>query len=490
MELEEAARRLVEQPARPPAPLAQIERRAAALARQRLRAWLAGAASVLIAVALIGPVVWPRSSRGQVVSSHPPIPVLGPPQPSVDAAALRGGGRLAFVSQGRLYLLDGKSGTVHAVPGPGTASSPKWSPDGKWVAFARDADTAPAPPFARPPSYLWVVGADGADLHQVMVSGSPVSDYAWSPADDDLAVSTFTGSGSQTLFDVPLQGPPRQLASTGYSSLSFAWSPDGKTLAFTSLARSSNGPGPFTGQIETIGADGSSRRVVYASFENAIILGGWWPNGRGLLFWLDTQASSSIAADGLPLESLALDRGAVHQLAHTLVNRNWLAWAPLGNRIAVVTGADRAFWNDSQIAVCDVTTSACQPILPIPNTVAFDPVWTPSLRLEYVRAAAGGGRIPGFGPDALTAWDASRQLFVTNSSDATTSEPVAGTQGAIAPVWAKGSLATLYIQNDVINLIRGNQRPRRVAGPVFGGKPPPGYYGMVPWPDQFAWWQS
>src|SRR5579872_1437263 len=55
--------------------------------------------------------------------------------PAVDARAFRGEGRLAFVSLGRLFVLDGATASLRAVRSAAGPAAPQFSPDGRWLAF-------------------------------------------------------------------------------------------------------------------------------------------------------------------------------------------------------------------------------------------------------------------------------------------------------------------------------------------------------------------
>jgi len=97
-------------------------------------------------------------------------------------------------------------------------------------------------------------------------------------------------------------GSRRILATGGYLT-GPAWSADGMRIAV--------GTATFTGgqwhsSLDVLGLTGGPPTVVTATTANVIELAGWWQDGTGLLYWLDFQGSASIAADGLPLDSVML----------------------------------------------------------------------------------------------------------------------------------------------------------------------------------------
>jgi dipeptidyl aminopeptidase/acylaminoacyl peptidase len=96
---------------------------------------------------------------------------------------LDSGHRLARIDTGGDYMLDATPvGDKPAVPiGPQTAVVPRWSPDGRWVAFLRrDKDS----------TELWRARSDGSGSQQVTHDLAGVRDVAWSPDGRSLIVET------------------------------------------------------------------------------------------------------------------------------------------------------------------------------------------------------------------------------------------------------------------------------------------------------------
>ena len=110
-------------------------------------------------------------------------------------AAFAGRGQLAFVSAGRLYVLDGsvagRPTTLHAVTAPGGATAPAWSPDGRWLAFLV-IPPSPYPVVNDPMGTLWLAQANGNAARPVLANAGP---FSWSPATDVLA-ATVTNPAS------------------------------------------------------------------------------------------------------------------------------------------------------------------------------------------------------------------------------------------------------------------------------------------------------
>jgi Tol biopolymer transport system component len=129
--------------------------------------------------------------------------------PAVDANALRGHGDLAFVSGGRLWVLDGSTQALRQVRHGHGGVDPQFSPDGRWLAFAAT-------------SRIWVAGPDGAAPRPVPGSRTGLS-LSWSPRGDLL-----TGAGVG-IVEATRRGAVQLVTRQGSYG---AWSPDGNRVAF------------------------------------------------------------------------------------------------------------------------------------------------------------------------------------------------------------------------------------------------------------------
>ncbi len=145
--------------------------------------------------------------------------------PTVSTTAFAGRGQLAFVSSGRLYVLDGSAAgrpaTLHTVAAPGGATAPAWSPDGRWLAFLV-VPPSPYPVVSDPMGTLWLAHADGNAARPVLANAGP---FSWSPVTDVLAVTvTNPASGRSWLCELRPGTPPHLVPGVTGPAL---WSPDG-----------------------------------------------------------------------------------------------------------------------------------------------------------------------------------------------------------------------------------------------------------------------
>lgn len=481
----------------------------------RLRGPWRGGVGLLVAAAAVAGVVWlnrptplPQASASinpTGASSHalPPSAERAGPL-TVDAKAFHGFGRLAFVSRHDLYILDGSTSALHRVAQLGESAdlfppTPAWSPDGRWLAFAQ-----PGTPD-RPGNQLWIVSADGQGARPLPVG--EVAGFAWSPTDDVLAVIPDASSGSGGLWLVSPDGAKRELLpATATVSLPL-WSPDGKTLAYTV------GTPRRIDRLYTISAAGGVSREIPVRWpadaaEAGLILAGWWPDGRGLLFWVDPSHSQSLAADGLMLYALPLAGGDPRPLTITLVNRFWLSWLGQDGTLVAVVGGDRRVWMGKSLALCRVPKGQCETVPSPPGTVALDPSASPDGRQVAFVHAVSRGEAGGWvscsttsacndrasqeaqARQALLSWMRARTLWLLDPQTGATRQVLAAGSGVYGPVWSRDGKALLFVKENgiwLLDLAAG--QARRIVYPLVDDWAPFGFYGQWSALPFLAWYR-
>jgi dipeptidyl aminopeptidase/acylaminoacyl peptidase len=407
--------------------------------------------------------------------------------PVVGASAFAGQGKLAFVSAGRLYVLDGSAAgrpaALDAVTAPAGVVAPAFSPDGQWLAFLV-TPPSPYPVVANYIGTLWLARADGADARPVLDNAST---FAWSPADDVLAATVYPPSGTApaTLYELGPDLAPRLVPGASGPA---AWSPDGRELAFATM--SGRPPGGFTGLLETMPARGGTAVVRYRSPGKALDLAGWWPGGGGLLAWIDGQGSASLAADGLPLESVPLGSGPLAgkpaSLGLTLVYPAFVSVTTGAGVAAISAGADRYEWDGKNILVCRLTGGCAGLPAGSPGATNTDPALSPGGRyLAFVHGAASSPT--DFSQVPVSRWYATRTLWLDTLAGGRARQlTVAGTSVA-DPTWSADGQRLLYVRDNGLWLLNpAGGAPARIVASLFSG-PWPNYYYYIDWPDQFAW---
>jgi len=421
------------------------------------------------------------------VTQHHSPTVTAPGQAA--STGLGGHGELAFIAHGSLFLAGGAAGALRRVSLPGVPDGPGWSAGHRWLAV----QVAKPPPAGNPdltaPAALWVVSAAGTGARRLTPPSWDVTSFAWSPRSGRLAVAAATPAPKDTsgaAAVVTTAGARRILATGSYVS-GVAWSPDGRRIA----AGIYTGRPVWQGRLVLLSPAGGPPTVAMSSKGNVLEPAGWWPASSGLLYWTDTGGSASLAADGLPLDTVSLAGHRARQLTWMLVHGSWLAFSPGGSTVAVVSGGDREIWfGHKQISRCR-PTGGCTSVAQPPGVVSLDPSWSPGgTRLVFARASASGPFGPkghaDFSPYWIRRWQATSRLWVASAEGSGARPLAAAGAGALDPVWGSdGSL--LYVRDDSIWLLpTGAAHPVKVAGPL-GTLTSQAYYGYVPYPKLIAW---
>lgn len=199
----------------------------------------------------------------------------------------------------------------------GSAVAPRFSPDGKWVSFIANLSGTPQ---------VWMMPAEGGYPRMVTNGDDPVTQQAWSPASNWIALTIAPGGGlnSQIYVVKPDGTGLKRLTLGGQDNNAFnEWTPDGKQIAIDSsrsdparrdsfLIDVATGEArlvaktPGLGNIEGISRDG--RRALLSRLQN---------RGDNNLYLLDLAGGKDTLLtkhDGVALffGEMAPDGGAVY----------------------------------------------------------------------------------------------------------------------------------------------------------------------------------
>jgi hypothetical protein len=383
--------------------------------------------------------------------------------PLVDRSAFAGHGTLAFVSQGRLYLLD-RSGLTAVTRAGATATAPQFSPDGRFLTYrvgpslylARADGTGARRIGAAGPGQIWLpdgeIAAAGA-AWRVSAGGVaartgslPAGLVAWAPGRYvflAVRVGHLGGGRWRALWRYEVAGSLRGARATWYST----------TVSFS----------PKDGQTGEVPG-------------GVIVL----PRGEGILIAPFPDGSSSLAADGRPVYLLRAPGSTPVKLATTV---GFSITSGAGGAFALTDGFDRYATLTKDVEICTVATCRSAPTRR--GWISFGPSFSPDGRtLAYVQAPPDSQS--DFEQRHVVAWYATHRLWVYSNGVA---REIPGTAGASAPAWSADGRTLLYTARDALYLVPadGSAAPVRVAGPLFRPSAWPASWFQVDWQDQFAW---
>ena len=451
-------------------------------ARDRQRRRRRRVPAAIVALATVGAVAF---GIVQLAGGGAPAVVHDPNGPTVNVRAFAHHGTLAFASHRKLWVLDGKSGSLRSLTVSGfTPTQPMFSADGEWLAFLQRRPNAAA-------STLWIARADGTDAH--VVPGIRVYGlFGWSPSADIVAISTGPISAkrcpcySPTLVRlVKPDGSVRTLAHAG-DVYGAAWSPDGRRLAVAAM-------GQFIARLVVYPIAGGAGRMWLVRRAPQRLNGmqsivfdtaGWWPH-RGIGIWVFGNGAVH-NNDNTPLDVIASPGARPYLLDETLSD-GWTDAidASITGTLAVVATRDagREAWDGKQVELCG---PPCRPLPHPSGTVTVDPSWSPDGRtLAY--AVAPDIKASPWTHKAVAAWFKAHRVVLYDTVTKRT-RMLTAAHGATAVTWSRDGKSLLYVRDDGLWLLPTlESTPVRIASTLFPFYSWPQYYAQVNWSGQFAW---
>ncbi len=212
---------------------------------------------------------------------------------------------------------------VNLTTNPAVDGRPKWSPDGRQIAFEsnRDGNTE-----------LWVMNADGSNPTQLTftLAGSN-SPGGWSP-DGSSIVFQSTRDGNFEIYKIDVDGTNEvRLTNLPVEDSLPNWSPDGRTIAFSSRREDT------TTDVHLMDPDGNVFRNVTQSLREDS-WPNWSPDGTQIVFHSrlddpDGEEIYRIRPDGTGRTRLTFNPGPVQGSFDIFP-----AWSPDGTRIVWNSG--------------------------------------------------------------------------------------------------------------------------------------------------------
>lgn len=249
--------------------------------------------------------------------------------------------QVAFIRDGNLWLKQGEQETQ--LTQTGEAVAPKWSIDGKWIAY-REGKMLYAYSLLHKQSYPVDEGA---------------VDYQWSPTENVLAYN----KERKELHVADLrEGVPHGQNKLASSISEFGWLPDGSGfIAGKSSEPDPSGEGWTQAVLYKIFWDWDVGEVVTEKFltlPNEVQSGKnnvmavyashfrWSEDGQWMAFIVSPTAS--LAMDSNVLCAVSADGKQFYPLDEILVHQNdWLQWAPARNWLGYIGGGGRFVFSES-----------------------------------------------------------------------------------------------------------------------------------------------
>jgi Tol biopolymer transport system component len=356
----------------------------------------------IVGVALLGLALLTgcaeEEEEGETATATPTATVVTTPEatPAATATATSGAptaglGKLAFVRDGDIWVMDLDSGQERQLTTDGQNWGPQWSADGGWIAFRKRVPVDESETLTE----LWTMRQDGSDGNLVVQSArvGPI----WAPTDNRLTYAT--DEGALWLMDVE-SGERRQLLPAGDEVYRVAWSPNGERLAIERWIQGEELTPPPNTTVDQgiwlVNADGSGLTKLYGPYQRdqfgpVAYLGDWSPDGERITFWQGPMISASLRADGAPLHAIAVAGGEPTALADiALVHNDMAAWSPQGDRLAVVEGGGRETWVNKQIVVMG-PDGRDRIVLSEAGRADLSPAWSPDGQRIAFTSGEGAG---------------------------------------------------------------------------------------------------
>jgi len=431
----------------------------------------------------------PRATPVATATATPAVTARATATPtSVPTATPAAGlGKLAFVSDGGIWVLDVDSGQKRQLTTDGGNREPRLSPDGRWLAFAKGDAGA-----------IWVMREDGSDASLVAESGR--AGFTWAPAGNRLAYAT--GEGVLLLLDVE---SGEQLSLLDLEVSRFAWLPDGNALILELWARQELAtpslPSTLHQGLWRVNTDGTGLAQLYTAWDQQTLaevdLGTLSPGGRWLTLW-EGFVSASLRADGLPLRIMPVTGGQPQEIASaTLLRPGFVAWSPQGDRLAVVEGGGRQAWVNKQIVVMQPDGSDRR-LLSDASRADLFPAWSPDG--QRIAFTSGEGNQFENADENYPQILGTRRIWLANADGSSksqlTDDPAYSDQ---FPQWSADGDHIIFVRQQAGAIEPGDEEPipveiwlmkadgseqRKVVDGLSGGF---GYYGYVDWSQLLDW---
>lgn len=268
--------------------------------------------------------------------------------------------------RGRIWTIDTFGGKAEPLTqGKQDDSYPRWSPDGKKIAFISTGEGEKDKP------QLHLIGATGGDVRQVCTLPNGVSTLAWSP--DGSKIAFISQDGLEPRSELKVFPPPQErhqhlwiirvndtipqaVTPNGITVWEYVWSPDGQQFALYYSTKPED-TGWYHSQIGIVAADGGAVHQLthFPPVSRQARALAWSPNGQQLTYisgkWSDPGRGAG------EISQLSLHSGQSRILTPGIsCSPTWCAWFPDGRRL-LYTAVDGVSHQVSILDIGDGTTT-------------------------------------------------------------------------------------------------------------------------------------
>lgn len=228
------------------------------------------------------------------------------------------------------------------------------APDGSAVAFALFEPGDPVSGAPPPPNCVWVVPANGTGAAARLTAGPMDWSPKWSPDGRSIAFLSARSGPPRVYVTLASGGRARPLTRPGVEVLDFNWSPDGKKIAFLAEDETRHDYGEYreVARDENVASRNPKAVRLFAveirtgqirgitEPDISVVQYDWSPDSRG--FAVLARTASGMEAfpvspqDPIDLISLPLAGRPARRLASIPGALGAVRWAPGGSRIAVL----------------------------------------------------------------------------------------------------------------------------------------------------------